>query len=100
MTAHEEHELRQEPPSRGRSGCRSQCAWYGGGGRVGSHVDSADIVAVDDCSNLQRNMEFLKKLPQPATLGDDVSNRPVLGLRTRPGYHGLPFGGPGHQVVS
>ena len=47
--------------------------------RVGCHVDSADIIAVDDCSNLQRNMEFLKKLPQPATLGDDVSNRPVLG---------------------
>ena len=68
--------------------------------RVGCHVDSADVVAVDDCSNLQRDMEFLKKLPQPAALGDDVSNRPVLGLRTEPGYRGLPFGRPGHQVVS
>ena len=67
--------------------------------RVGCHVDSADVVAVDDCSNLQRNMEFLK-LPQPAAFGDDVSNRPVLGLRTGPGYRGLPFGRPGHQAVS
>jgi hypothetical protein len=41
--------------------------------RVGCHVDSANVIAVDDYSNLQRNIEFLKKLPQPATLGDDVS---------------------------
>ena len=60
--------------------------------RAGCHVDSANIVAVDNCSNLQRDVELLKKLPQPAALGDDVSNRPVLGLRTRPGYRGLPFG--------
>jgi len=40
--------------------------------RVGCHVDSADVVAVDDCSNLQRDMEFLKKLPQLAALGDDL----------------------------
>ena len=60
--------------------------------RVGCHVDSANIVAVDNCGNLQRNVELLKKLSQPASLGDNMSNRSVLGLRTGPGYRGLPFG--------
>ena len=68
--------------------------------RVGCHVESANIVAVNNCSNLQRDVEILKKLPQPAALGDNVSNRSILGLRTGPGYRGLPFGRPGHQVVS
>ena len=68
--------------------------------RVGCYVDSADVVAVDDCSNLQRNMEFLKKLPQPAALGDNVSNRPVLGLRIGLGYRGLSFGRPRQHIVS
>ena len=67
---------------------------------VGCHVDSANIVAVDNCGNLQRNVELLKKLPQLAALGDNMSNRLVLGLRTGPGYRGLPFGRPVHQVVS
>ena len=67
---------------------------------VGCHVDSANIVAADNCGNLQWNVELLKKLPQPAALGDNVSNRSVLGLHTGPGYRGLPFGRPGHQVVS
>ena len=58
---------------------------------VGCHVDSANIVAVDNCGNLQRNVELLKKLPQPAALGDNMSNRSVLGLRTRPGHFGLLF---------
>jgi len=68
--------------------------------RVGCHVDSANIVAVDNCGNLQRNVELLKKLPQPEALGNNVSNYLVLSLRTGPGYRGLPFGRPGHQVVS
>ena len=68
--------------------------------RVGSHVDGADIVAVDHGSHLQRDMKFLKELAQPATLGDHMSNSPVLGLRTGPGHRGLSFGRPGHQAVS
>ena len=28
--------------------------------RAGCHVDSANIVAANDCSNLQRDMEFLQ----------------------------------------
>jgi len=57
--------------------------------RVGYHVDNANIVAVDNCGNLQRNVELLKNLPQLAALGDNVSNCPVLGLRTGPGYRGV-----------
>ena len=60
--------------------------------RVGSHVDSANVVAVDHGSHLQRNMKFLKELAQLATLGDHMSNSPVLGLRTGPGHRGLSFG--------
>ena len=60
--------------------------------RVGSHVDSAHIIAVDHGSHLQRNMKFLKELAQLATLGDHMSNSPVLGLRTGPGHRGLSFG--------
>ena len=60
--------------------------------RVGCHVDNANIVAVDNCGNLQRNVELLKNLPQLAALGDNVSNRPILGLRIGPGYRDLPFG--------
>ena len=68
--------------------------------RVGSHVDGADIVAVDHGSYLQRDMEFLKELAQPTTFGDHMSNSPVLGLRTGPGHRGLPFGRPRHQDIS
>jgi hypothetical protein len=59
--------------------------------RVGCHVDSADVVTVDNCGNLQGNMKFLKELTKPTSLGNHVSNSPVLGLRTGPGHRGLPF---------
>ena len=68
--------------------------------QVGSHVDGADVVAVDHGSHLQRDMEFLNELAQPATFGDHMSDSPVLSLRTGPGHRGLPFGRPGHQAVS
>ena len=68
--------------------------------RVGCHVDSTDVVAVDDCGDAQRNVQVLQKLAQPTTLDNDVSNNLVLGLRTGPGHRGLPFGRPGHQIVS
>ena len=68
--------------------------------RVGCHVDSADVVTVDNCGNLQGNMKFLKELSKPTALGNHVSNSPVLGLRTGPGYRGLPFGRLGHQTVA
>ena len=52
--------------------------------RVGCHVDSADVVTVNDCGDLQRNMKFLKELLKLTTFCDHMSNSPVLGLRTRP----------------
>jgi len=68
--------------------------------QAGSHLDGADIVAVDHGSHLQRDMEFLKELAQPATFGDHMSDNPVLGLHTELGHRGLPFGRPRHQAVS
>ena len=67
---------------------------------VGCHVDSVDVVAIDHGSYLQRDMKFLKELAQPATLGDHMSNIPVLGLRTGLGHRGLSLGRPGHQAVA
>ena len=52
--------------------------------RVGCHVDNADVVTVNDCGDLQRNMKFLKELSKPTTLCDHMSNSPVLGFRTGP----------------
>ena len=68
--------------------------------RVGCHIDSADVVTVDNCGDLQWNMKFLKKLSKPTALCDHMSNSPVLGLCTGPGHRGLPFGRPGHQAVA
>jgi hypothetical protein len=52
--------------------------------RVGCHVNSADVVTVNDCGDLQRNMKFLKELLKLTTFCDHMSNNPVLGLRTGP----------------
>jgi hypothetical protein len=67
--------------------------------RVCCHIDSADVVTVDNSGDLQGNMKFPKKLSKPTTLCDHMSNSPVLGLRTGPGHCGLSFGRPGHQAV-
>jgi hypothetical protein len=56
------------------------------------HIDSADVVTVDNCGDLQGNMKFLEKLSKPTALCDHMSNSPVLSLRTGPGHCGLPFG--------
>ena len=60
--------------------------------RISSHVDGANIVAVDHCSQGNRDVKFLKKLPHPAAFGDDMCNSPVFGLRARAGDQGLAFG--------
>ena len=60
--------------------------------RVSSHVDGANIVAVDHCSQGYRDVKFLKKLPHPAAFGDDMCNSPVFGLSPGAGDHGMPFG--------
>jgi hypothetical protein len=62
------------------------------GDRTSSHVDGANIVAVDHCSQGDRDVKFLKKLPHPAAFGDDMCNSPVFGLSARAGDCGLVFG--------
>lgn len=68
--------------------------------RVCCHVDTAHIVTVDNCGQGERNVKLLKKLVNPATLGDNMSHRPVLSLSTGPRHCGLALGRPGNQVVA
>jgi hypothetical protein len=49
---------------------------------VGCHIDSTDVVTIDNCRRSNRDVKLLKKLPQPAALGDDMSHSSVLRLRT------------------
>ena len=60
--------------------------------RISSHIDGANVVAVDHCSQGNRDVKFLKELPNPAAFGDDMCNSPVFGLRAGVGDHGLAFG--------
>jgi hypothetical protein len=68
--------------------------------RVGCHIDSTDVVTVDNGGVVQRDMELLEKLAQPATLGDGMGDSAILSLGARPGHRGLTLGGPGDQVVA
>jgi hypothetical protein len=45
-------------------------------------------------------VKFLKKLADPAALGDDMSNRTVLSLSAGPGHRGLALRGPRDQIVA
>ena len=60
--------------------------------RISSHVDGANIVAVDHCSQGNRDVKFLKELPHPATFGYNMGNSPIFGLYARVGDRGLAFG--------
>ena len=67
---------------------------------VGCHVDSADIVAVDNRRRSNGNMELLQELAQPATLGHHMSNSTVLYFGTGAGDRGLTLGGPRNQIIA
>jgi hypothetical protein len=67
--------------------------------RVGCHIDSTDVVTVDNGGGVQRDMELLEKLAQPATL-DGMGDNAILSLGARLGHSGLTLGGPGDQVVA
>jgi hypothetical protein len=68
--------------------------------RVRGHVDSADIIAEDDGRSMKGSMELLKKLVEPTTLGDSMSDGTVLCLSARARDCGLALGGPGDEVVA
>ena len=60
---------------------------------VGCHVDSADIVTVDNRRRRDGRMELLKQLTKPTSLSHSVRNSTILSLRTRTRNRGLSFGG-------
>jgi hypothetical protein len=62
--------------------------------RVGGHVDSTDIVAVDDRRRRIGCMELLEQLTKPTGLSHSVRNNMILSLRTRTRDRSLSFGGP------
>jgi hypothetical protein len=62
--------------------------------RIGRHVNRANIVTVDNGCHGVGNMELLKQLAQPTTLGHSMCNCPVLGLSTGARDGRLAFRGP------
>jgi len=50
---------------------------------VRRHVNSADVITVNKGGATQRNVQLNKELAQPRDLGNDIGNRPILGLGTR-----------------
>jgi hypothetical protein len=67
---------------------------------IGCHVDSTHVVAIDDRHRSNRQVEFLKKLSQPAALSNSVGHGPVLSLHAGPGDGSLSLGGPRDEVVA
>ena len=80
-------DMRNPPGSKTGRGEVLNAGRDGGGGTARWRIAGARVRAVLGV----RNVQVLQKLAQPPTLGDDVSNNPVLGLRTRPGHFGLLF---------
>jgi hypothetical protein len=61
---------------------------------VGGHVDSTDIITIDDCRRRDGCMEFLEQLTKPTGLSHSVHNCTILNLHTRTRDRSLSFGGP------
>src|SRR6185503_15361473 len=67
---------------------------------VGGHIDSTDVVAVDNRRRRNGCMELLEQLTKPTSLSNSVRNNTILSLRTRTRDRSLSFGGPRDQVVT
>jgi hypothetical protein len=67
---------------------------------VGRHVDGANVVAINQCSTLQRGLQFAEKLTQPGSFCNSVGNGAILRFGTGPGHSVLAFGGPGNEVIT
>jgi hypothetical protein len=59
------------------------------------HIDSTDIVTVDNRRRRYGCMKLLKQLAKPTSLSHSVRNSTILSLRTRTRDRSLAFGGPG-----
>jgi hypothetical protein len=68
--------------------------------RISGHVDSTDIVTVNNCRRRDGCMKLLKQLTKPTGLSNSVRNCTILSLRARTRDRSLSFGGPRDQVVA
>ena len=68
--------------------------------RIDHHIDGTDVVTIDDDHRSNRDVKFLEKLVQPATLGDSMGDGAILSLRAGAGNCSLAFGRPGDKVVT
>ena len=59
-----------------------------------SHVDSTNIITVDDRRRRDGCMKLLKQLTKPTSLSHSVCNSMILSLRTRTRDCSLSLGGP------
>jgi hypothetical protein len=67
---------------------------------VGSHIDSVDIVAVDDHRQGNQDMQLLEDSSQPTALSHHMGHSAVLRLSTGAGHRSLALGRPGYQIVA
>ena len=67
--------------------------------RVGGHVDSADVVTIDQRGALRSSMKLKEKLVQPSGFGNTIGHYTILRFSTRSGDCILPLRRPGNQVV-
>ena len=68
--------------------------------RIGRHINGTDVITIDDSRRSNRDVKFLKKLAQLATLGDSMGDGAILSLRAGAGNYSLAFGRPGDKVVT
>ena len=68
--------------------------------RIRGHVDSTNVVTQDNRGRRQRAMKLTKKLTDPTTLNNNMSNRTVLRLGTGARHGGLSFRRPRDKVIS
>jgi len=67
---------------------------------IGRHVNSIDVVTINQHSMARWGMKLKKKLAQPSDLGNCIGHGAVLGFYTGAGDCILTFGGPRHQIIS
>lgn len=64
------------------------------------HVDSTNVVTIDNRRLLNRDVKLWEKLLQPTVLNPIVSHDAEFCFGTRARHHNLVFGGSGHYVVT
>jgi hypothetical protein len=68
--------------------------------RIGGHVNSTDIVAKNDSSNLQGVVKLAKKLTKPTSFSHCMSHCTILCLSIGARNRSLSLRGPGNEVIT